>query len=184
MCSTPNWPSTGLPGLTESAGEPPQASTPLTPLMEVVKAAKCVKAAKVVEMEGVAGARETEEDVALVTPHWTQICPSRAAVPVGCVPHSLGDKQCCHCSHSDQSRKRAYLWAEQDEQSGGPSSSASGSPTTTHNCSPLATSSPRAETSMEGSIARLQAPPPGFADIANVLWRSQPPQTPLRPIEE
>ena len=55
---------------------------------------------------------------------------------------------------------------------------------TTHDSSPLATSSPRVETLTEGTMVLLWLPPPGFADITGILWRSQPPQTPLGPIEE
>ena len=68
-----------------------------------------VEAAKVVEAEEVAEARETEKDMALATPGWTQIHPSRAAVPVGLVPHGLGDEQHCGCSCSCHSQRRAHL---------------------------------------------------------------------------
>ena len=73
-------PYASLPELEESTGEPTWATTPLTPPMEVVEAAK------VVEVEKVAEARETEKDTALVTPVWTQIHPTRAAVPVDLSP--------------------------------------------------------------------------------------------------
>ena len=96
-------PSTGLPGLEESTGEPPQVITLLTPPMEVVEAVE------VVEGEEVAEARETEKNMALVIPGWTQIHPSRAAVPVGLGPHSLGDEQHHHCSHRCHSQSRAHL---------------------------------------------------------------------------
>ena len=135
----------------------------------IMEAAKVVEAAEVVEMGEVAEAREKEEDMALATPVWTQVHPSRAPVPVGLVHYSLGDEQQCHHSHSCHSQQQAHLQSEQDWQSSDPSCSTSGSSTTTHYCSPLAASSCRAETSMEGSIARLQAPLPGYAYIADVL---------------
>ena len=101
-------PSTGLPGLEESAGEPLKVITLLTPQIEVVEAVtitlptpliEIVEAAKVVEVEEVAEARETEKDMALATLIWTQIHPSRAAVAMGLVPHSLdnGWYWCCSC---------------------------------------------------------------------------------------
>ena len=43
--------------------------------------------------------------MALVTLVWTQVHPSRAPVPMGLVPHSLGDEQHCHHSHSHCSQK-------------------------------------------------------------------------------
>ena len=170
--------SPSLPGLDESAGEPPWAITLPTPPMEVVEAAK------VVEVEEVADTRETEKDMALATLGWTQIHPSRAAVLVELVPHSLGDEQCCCHSHRHHRWRKTHLWAEQDQQSGDTSGSAPGSPMTTHNSSPQATSSPRVETSMEGTMVRQQAPSPGFTDIANTLQRIQPLWTPLGLIEE
>ena len=49
---------------------------------------------------------------------------------------------------------------------------------------PLATLSLRVETPPEGTIAWLQAPLPGFADIADTLQRSQLPPTPPEPMME
>ena len=37
---------------------------------------------------------------------------------------------------------------------------------------------------MEGPIVWPQVPPPGFADIVDILWQSQLPLTMLEPIEE
>ena len=158
QCAVPtDQPSTSLPGLEESAGEPPWATTLPTPLMEVVKAVEIVEAAEDVEVEKVAEARVTEKDMAPGTPVWTQIHPSRAAVPVGHVPYSLGDEQHFHCSF-----RGAHLQAEQVQQCGNTSGSAPGSPMTTHNSSPLATSSPRVETSTEDTMVRPWAPHQGL----------------------
>ena len=69
QCAAPtNQPSACLPGLKENAREPPQVTKPLTPLME------------------------GEEVVTPAPLGWTQVHPSRAVVPVGLVPHSLGDE--------------------------------------------------------------------------------------------
>ena len=77
-----NQPSACLPGLEENAREPPQVTMPMTPPMEA---------------EEVAEEEEAEEIVALAMSGWTQVHPSRAVVPVGLVPHSLGDEwHHCH----------------------------------------------------------------------------------------
>ena len=55
---------------------------------------------------------------------------------------------------------------------------------TTHDSSPLATSSPWMETSTEDTMVTLWAPLLGFTDIASILWRGQLPQTPPGPIGE
>ena len=95
QCAAPtNQPSTCLPELEEKAREPPQVTMPPTP---PEKAKEVVKAVK------------TEEVAALVNPVWIQVHPSRPVVPVGIVPHSLGDEQHCHHSHSCHSCKRASL---------------------------------------------------------------------------
>ena len=162
QCAVPtNQPSTGLPGLEENAREPPWVTTLLTPLMEVEEVT------------------EAEEVVALVTLGWTQIHPYRVVVP-----HSLHDEwHCCH-SHSHHSWRRAHLQAEKNQQIGNPNDFVPGSPVTTCNSSPLATSSPSMETLMEGTIIWLWVPLLGFTDIANTLQRSQSPETLLEPTEE
>ena len=53
---------------------------------EVVKPKTVVKAEEVVKPEKVVKAEETEEVVALVTPVWTQVFPSRPVVLVGLDP--------------------------------------------------------------------------------------------------
>ena len=146
--------------------------------MEVLEAAEVVEAGKVVE------ARETEKDAALASLVSTQICPSRAAVLVGLVPHSLGEEWCCSHSYSHCSHRRAQLHAEQVEKSSDTSGSAPGSPEMTSDSSPLATSSPRVETVMEEAMMKPQASLLGFVDVAGILQRGQLLQTPPRPIEE
>ena len=99
---------------------------------------------------------EAEEVAALANLGLTQVHPFRAVVPVGLAPHSLGDEwHCCH-SHSCSSQRRAYLQADKNQQSSDPNDSVpgatQGSPVTTCYSSPLATSSPSMETSMEGAI--------------------------------
>ena len=77
-----------------------------TSLME---AEGVVEAEEVTEAKEVAEAEETEEVVAPLTSGWTQVYPSRPVVPVGLVPHTLGDEQ-HHChSHSRCSQRRAHL---------------------------------------------------------------------------
>ena len=85
----------------EDVRELPQDTSPTVPLGE---------ARETMEAEGA---------VAHMPPGWTQVHPSRPVVPVGLVPHSLGDEwHHCH-SHSCHSQKRAHLQAEKNQQSGG-----------------------------------------------------------------
>ena len=70
------------------------------------------------EAEEVAEAGEVEEVTAPATLGWTQVHPSRVAVPVGLAPHSLGNEWHCHCSHSCHSQRWAHLQAEKNQQSG------------------------------------------------------------------
>ena len=74
-------PSASLPELEKVQEKPPQATAPLTPAMEGVEAAKVMEAVEVLEAAKVVEARETEEDMAPVTLVWTQIHPSRVAIP-------------------------------------------------------------------------------------------------------
>ena len=166
QCVAPtNQPSACLPGLEENAREPPQVTMPPAPLMEAEKVA------------------EAEEVAALATSGWTQGHPSRAVVPVGLDPHSLCDEW-CHC----HSQRRAYLWAEKNQQGGSASDSVpgaiQGSPAATCNSSPLVTLSHSMETLMEGAIVWPWVPLLGFADITNTLQRSQLPWTPPELTEE
>ena len=68
-----------------------------------------MEAEEFAEAEEAEKAVEAEEVVALATSGWTQIHPSRPEVPVGPVPHSLGDEWHHHCSHSHCSQRRAHL---------------------------------------------------------------------------
>ena len=170
-------PSTSLQELEESAGNPHE------PLLHDTSDESCGSSQSDASKKG-AETRETEKDMVPVTPVWTQIHPFRAAVPVELVPKSLGEEHCCCHSCSCHSDRRDHLWAEQVQQSSNISGSAPGSLTMTCDSSPQATSNPRVETSMQEAKVRLQAPPLGFADIASILWKGQPLQTLLRPIEE
>ena len=106
-CVAPtNQPSTCLPGEEEKARELPQVTTLLTPPEEVVKPEEAVKV------------EETEEAAAPKTLVWTQVHPSRPVVPMGLVPHSLGDEWHCWCRCSHNSYRKASLQAE-NQQSGG-----------------------------------------------------------------
>ena len=185
QCATPtNQPSVCLPGMEEKARKPPQVATPLTPPEEVVKPEE---AEEVMKWEGAVKAEETGEVASLMTPVWTQVHPFRLVVPVGPVPHSLGDEQHCHHTHSCCSCRRTSLQAENQQSSGTGDSvpdATQGSPATTCNSSPLVPLGPSVETSKEGTTVWPWVPLPGFADIANTLLRRQSPQTPPELIEQ
>ena len=127
-----NQPSACLPEQEEKARELPWVATLLTPPEEVVKLEEPEEVMKPEEAEKV---EETGKVVGLMTLVWTQIHPSRPVLPVGLVPHSVGDEQHHHHSCSCDSHRRASLWAE-NQQSGSADDSVPdatwGSPVTTH----------------------------------------------------
>ena len=110
-------------GTKDNVSEPPPVVMLPTPLVETEEAVKTKEAMKTIEAVKTGEAVKAEEAAALATPVWTQVHPSRPAVPVGLVPHSLGDELCCHHSHSHCSQRRVHLQAQKDQQSGDPTDS-------------------------------------------------------------